>query len=248
MKPRRGDDVASVNAPGPDGRRVAASFTISRRTLEPLRPRHHIVQAVSFAVMLLMLIAVPVIYGSAYPLSIASVFEDVVTYGKLAPLVGFMSDLGIAMWIATAILLLHGLHRVLQHHAPLSSGDYGFYVFWILALLLLALDDRLLIHEWLTERWQIPEGLIMGLYGVILGAGAWRSRAYVKGRPMGWLWLAFLMLGTSVGIDLSFGASIGASAMVLEEAAKWLGICALFLYVFGLMTDPPISRVVSHPD
>jgi len=56
----------------------------------------------------------------------------------------------------------------------------------------------------------------------------WIFRRYLSGPGIGWLWIAFPCFIVSVGMDLFM------SNEVIEESFKWVGICALFLYIFVL--------------
>lgn len=197
---------------------------------------------------LIALLLVPWIYAIEFPKSPGSVFEDVVTFGSLARLVGFLSDLGIAMWLAMTMLLLQGLHRRLRHGPALGPREQGFYVFGACLTLFLTLDDRLMIHEWLTERWGMPEGLIMAAYAVVLGWGLWRYAAFW--RATSWRWIVVAAVGFALSAAIDFGGLgaavqgwVGASwSEVFEDGAKWIGICALLLYVFDLTADLSAPR------
>lgn len=192
---------------------------------------------------LVALVLVPWIYALEFPRSPGSVFEDVVTFGSLARLVGFLSDLGIAMWLAMAMLLLQGLHRRLRHGPSLSPREQGSYLFGAFFALFLALDDRLMIHEWLTERWGLPEALIMAGYAGVLAWGAWRYAAFW--RATSWRWVVLAAVGFAVSAAIDFGGIGGlvqgvmgeSWCEVVEDGAKWVGICALLLYVFDLTAD-----------
>lgn len=197
---------------------------------------------------LMALVLVPWIYALEFPKSPGSVFEDVVTFGSLARLVGFLSDLGIAMWLTMAMLLLQGLHHRLRHGPTLGPREQGFYLFGALFALFLALDDRLMIHEWLTERWGLPEALIMAGYAGVLGWGIWRYAAFW--RATSWRWVVVAAIGFAFSAAIDFGG-LGSVAQgwlgeswreVIEDGAKWVGICALLLYVFDLTADLPAQR------
>ncbi len=204
---------------------------------------------VLFILSLIILVAVPIIYGREYPKSIASVFDDVVTLGRFSCFVGFLSDLGIVLWFAMSILFMHGYHRRIQSDSPPSFHEAGFYLLFGGLTFWLGLDDRLLIHEWLSENYQVPEALLVLVYGVIVLIGGWRYRAYLAAPgAVAWLWVAFPCFVASVAIDLGFfdpslANLLGASMHeVAEESLKWIGICSLFLYVFVLMTHLPNIR------
>ncbi len=197
-----------------------------------------------FLVSLAVLILVPSLYGLQYPKSVSSVFDDVVTYGKLSALVGFMSDLGITLWMTMAVLMAHAWHRRLQQkNKPLIAEEKWFYISSIAVLLLLALDDRLLIHEWLNEEKGVPKRLIMGAYGAVVVAWGLRFSKYLLGRSQAWLWAALFAFCVSEAVDLNYLSGLlnrffsVVSQDVIEEGTKWVGICALFLHIFTLTTD-----------
>ncbi len=195
---------------------------------------------------LVLVIVVPFLYGQQFPLSVHSVFEDVVTYGKLAPFVGFMSDMGIVLWFATAILFAHGYHRILSHTSIVTVSEAGFYIVGIVLFVLLGLDDRLLIHEYLTDRYGIAEGLIVGIYGLMFGAWGVVYQNFLLKKGYCWLVVMVLAFSLSVAVDLGLmhsilaGWSVG-DLVVVEESAKWVGIVAIFVHVFYVMEEPPLD-------
>jgi hypothetical protein len=211
-----------------------------------MKPARIVPLAILFGA-LVILVVVPTLYGLEYPKSIASVFDDVVTLGQLSCLVGFVSDLGIVLWFAMALFFLHGLHRSLQQ-GPVSGDDLGFYLGFAALALWLGLDDRLLIHEWLTNQYRIPEVFLMAVYGSAVLLGGWRYRVYLALAGVGWLWVALPCFGISVVMDLELlpwlieGRISAATREVIEEGFKWIGICTLFLYVFVLTAHLPFQK------
>lgn len=210
--------------------------------------RKSLVPPLVFLLCLVVLVVVPLAYGLQYPRSVGSVFDDVVTFGRLSALVGFMSDLGITLWMAMAALMAHAFHRRMEMETPVPSEEYWFYLCSIFVLLFLALDDRLLIHEWLNEQHGVSRRLIIAVYGTgVLGAG-FRFRAYLLGKQQVWLWVALAAFVFSEIVDLNLldgfiNHFLSADNQdVLEESAKWIGICALFLHVFTLTTNLPVKR------
>lgn len=187
-----------------------------------------VIPSILFAAALFVLVVVPFVYGREYPKSVASVFDDIVTFGRFSCLVGFLSDLGIVLWFAMSALLMHALHRRLVDNGKAATAEKAFYLVFALITLWLGLDDRLLIHEWLTYKGGIPEGLIMAVYAAVVLTAGWTFRRFLAAPGIEWLWIAFPCFIVSVGMDLF------ASNEVIEESFKWVGICALFLYIFVL--------------
>lgn len=208
------------------------------------KARKSLVPILIFLTGLLTVTMVAWLYGLQYPLSVHSVFEDVVTYGSLAPMVGFMSDMGIVLWFTCAALFALGLHQGLVRDPVLSPSAVRFYLCAILLFVLMGLDDRLLIHEHLTAKYGIAEVFIVGAYALAFLAWAAVYRSVLLRIGLHWLIVAAISFCISIVTDLGWMNSILAGwspsdTMVLEESAKWTGIVALFIHVFLLMEDAP---------
>jgi hypothetical protein len=189
-------------------------------------------------------VLVPALYATQYQ-TVTSVFDDVVSYGRLAPLVGFVSDMGVCLWLASAGLMLHGLHSLLAQGRAVTVRDAAFYLSWAALLIVLGLDDRLLLHEWLQDAYGVPELLVVGVYAAWVAVMLVVFRRYCLARAGGWLWLALAAFVVSAAVDMGALNAVGLAGLsdnaqvVIEEGAKWMGICALYLYAFVLTAAPP---------
>ncbi len=184
---------------------------------------------------------------------VLDVFDDLVRFTQLPRTAGFASDLGIALWACIVVLLLSGLARLLRSGQPLAPADYGFYLPAIAFSAWLGADDRLMIHEWLVDRWGASEMAIYGAY--VAGIGWWARRfwRYLCGPSSGWLWVAVAGFAVSILIDdRGIGEWINSHvrpemSVLLEEVPKLAGICALWLHVFLLMVKPPCAAELARP-
>ena len=209
---------------------------------------------VVFGLALIILAVVPTAYYLEYG-QVYAVFEDTTVFGKVSRLAGLISDLGITVWVAAAAVVLHGFHRLLRSGRRLIGRDYQFYLFAVLLLSLLAVDDRLMIHEWIDQRSHWPfvvEWHVLAIYGAAAVIGAWRFWRYVRGPSQGWLWLAFALLWVSYIVDRGpvghpLVQLLGTMPVdFLEDGSKFLGVCALFLHLFNLMVDPPCAEIINR--
>lgn len=137
------------------------------------------------------------------------------------PYYGFVSTVGIMLWVATAaVCLFSAIAFVLARRARpvvLFAGAAGLLSGW------LALDDAFLLHEVVLPHFGVAQNLV-------LAANALFAMAYV-GASLRLIWtvdkwlllLACGALATSMGVDVVFH-SLDPVLVYVEDSAKFFGI------------------------
>ena len=187
----------------------------------------------TFAVPLAVLLAMAVVHVLTGN-SITRMTRDMAVIAKVHPLSGFLSNLGVLLWCASATVCLFAcaaLHRL---------GNIPLFRFFLASGLLsayLLMDDFFMVHEFLGPRYLgLPEKAIIALLGVSVLVYLAIFRAVILGQtPWLFLLLALGFLGTSAFSDVFFyrllESRIGYNwAFFIEDGAKWLGIASWCSY------------------
>ena len=136
--------------------------------------------------------------------------------------IGFISNVGIVLWISAAATALTAALWVTPaaRNFLLATGVFT---------LLLGLDDLFMLHEDILPRLGVPQKATVLTYAVLATLYAlFHHREILRG-PVMLFGLAGFFLGMSVAIDSVFPFS-SAEASV-EDAAKLFGIVFWFLFV-----------------
>ncbi len=134
---------------------------------------------------------------------------------------GFVSTLGIMMWVVTAaVLLFSALLFWCSRRAPglvLFAVSGGLLTGW------LALDDAFLLHETVLPAFGVPQNAVLATYvllGVSYVAGSWR----VILKNDFWILAAGIgALALSIAVDTLFHSLVPA-IVDLEDGAKFFGM------------------------
>lgn len=154
--------------------------------------------------------------------------RDPAAAGGLPPYAGFFSHLGVLAWWGAAVACgLAALVARLGPGLPSPLADAAAAGGGLSAVL--ALDDLLLVHEALLPLYAgLDERWALAAYGTAALAYLWRFRAVHLGRETGLLAASLALLAASLVIDLV--ELDGPKALLLEDGAKFAGICAWGLY------------------
>lgn len=190
------------------------------RAIHPLIGFVLIISFVPIAILLLLH------YSSNIP--IEQLTKDPVSVGRLPAHTGFLSQIGLFFWSASAALCffstsllsnqphLHRLKRFL-----LNSG---------LLTLLLGLDDAFLLHEAVLPAWGIPEKVVLLCYLGFVGFYLFHSFSVIRQTDYVLLNVALFCFGVSVVVDGAYRL-IG-DQYLLEDGAKLVGIVSWLMYFF----------------
>jgi hypothetical protein len=152
------------------------------------------------------------------PISVAELSEDCchIHYG-------FVSNVGVLLWAATAaVLLFSALVVGLQKQ---SKQVVRFHLFAGTLTALLCVDDFFLVHDIVLPTFGIPEKAAYAAYGLLTLAYFQQSwRQILEMRPL-MLFISFLCLGGSAFID-SFMNLDSVLRLFVEDGLKLIGIVA----------------------
>lgn len=134
---------------------------------------------------------------------------------------GFVSNLGIFLWVATSAIALFSALVF-----KVSGKPRDWVEFALLAGLLtgwLALDDAFLLHEIVFPIIGVPQTLVVIVYLGLAAGYLTRSWRVILAGEVWLLGAAILSLAASLGIDQVFH-SIESFYVIVEDAAKFIGI------------------------
>ncbi len=152
---------------------------------------------------------------------------------------GFVSNLGIFLWVATAAISLFAAVILFQRtidkalfRFALSSGLFSGW---------LALDDGFLLHETVLPKLGIGQNIVLAVY-VVLALGyilaSWRV---ILSSEFWMLALAVLGVSISLGVDVILH-STASNIIIIEDSAKFFG---LFLW-FAFHATTLVMAVQNH--
>ena len=155
---------------------------------------------------------------------------------------GFVSNVGVMAWVATAAVCLFGAAIMSLHgrEKPLIwfALSAGLLTGW------LSLDDALMLHELVLPSFGVPQNLVLASYvalGLLYAVSSWRiilTSDYVI------LFVGGAALVLSIAVDTVFH-SLLPSLVSLEDSAKFFGICCWASFhittIAGLMTRPSVD-------
>ncbi|NNC37993.1 MAG: hypothetical protein EX271_06465 [Acidimicrobiales bacterium] len=140
---------------------------------------------------------------------------------------GFISNLGIFLWIATSAVCLFA---ALMMWINGKSGKYiKFALFAGLLSGWLGMDDAFLLHEVVFPKLGVPQFAVLAVYVVLALAYVLSSWRVILASEFWILGLSAVAMAISLGVDQVLH-SIETNAIVLEDSAKFFGIFAWFVF------------------
>lgn len=137
---------------------------------------------------------------------------------------GFLSQLGIFLWSASATVCMFGAAVLSREAVNLNSRRF-LAVSGVLTLVL-GLDDALLLHEGFFPYFGIPEQVAYAGYAGFTLYYLVRFRADILATEHVLLWMALSLFGLSVASDLVSGP------FLFEDGVKLAGIVSWLAYFF----------------
>ncbi|MDQ3460913.1 MAG: hypothetical protein M3498_16720 [Deinococcota bacterium] len=157
---------------------------------------------------------------------LSALTADPAAINRTSVYIGLLSNIGIMLWSATAAVgfLAAAVLRMLGHSPLFLLASASLSV-------LLAVDDAFLLHERVIPRLlQIPEIVVYGGYGLLIGSYLlYFSRPILK-TDYELLVLAFLCFAISVAIDIALPTTTRVT--FVEDSFKLAGIVFWLLYFF----------------
>lgn len=181
-----------------------------------------------YGIMTLLVASIPV-FARFTRDPIATFTRDVFSTARIPVYTGWISNLGVFMWVAGATISLFAA-TILWRDAVRRRAA------WLAIAgaltLMLAADDFLMVHEWLA--WKIlgiSEAPVLAFYLLVFAFfGVVYRREFLETRPR-LLWLTLLLLGSSLGMDVVEPDEAEAWRYLTEEGLKLLGIASWCLYL-----------------
>jgi hypothetical protein len=141
---------------------------------------------------------------------------------------GFVSSLGILLWMAAATAGLTA--AAVLHGVPDRKGQARFHLCFGLLTLMLTLDDQFLCHEKIWPFFTgLPQFIISGLYALLAAVFLIRFRAVILKSSWLLLGLSLASLGISAVLDTGLLDCFFHSIFV-EDSFKLVGIVFWSLY------------------
>jgi hypothetical protein len=155
------------------------------------------------------------------------IFRDPTVLGKIHPLSGILSNLGILLWWSTASICLFTATFLLHLK---QSKKFWFLLSSGLLSVWLAFDDLFLFHEAADFYFGLTQGILIKSLSIVVLAYLIKFRNLILRTNFFILLLALAFLSTSVVID-HFQESrllylLGEWRIFLEDGTKWLGIAS----------------------
>lgn len=179
----------------------------------------------------ILLLAVLAMVSVFFQVSMPSITRDVTAIAKIHPLAGFLSNLGIFLWCATASISLLAA-MVLRNFKQVRL--YWFLLCSALLSVYLMFDDAFMFHEKLASSYLgVDEKVIMGILGVAVIAYFSTFRRTILETNYCIIIVASGLLALSVVIDIILSPWLGMLGhweYFIEDGIKWLGIVSWFSY------------------
>lgn len=201
-------------------------------------------------VVLLVMALVSVFFQVKIPV----LTRDTTAIAKIHPLSGMLSNLGILLWCAAA--LISGFVAYVLRNIK-TQDTFWFLFFSALLSAYLLLDDLFLFHEKIAPVYLgLPEKMVIGILGIAVLSYLIAFRRIILRTNFGVLLLALGFLATSVVIDsffeLLWTSQLDNWAYFFEDGTKWLGIaswCGYYVHTSHefLVTTPGTEVIDLNP-
>lgn len=166
-------------------------------------------------------------YFARIPLS--SFTRDMAAIAHVHPLIGIVSNVGILLWCATAVICLFS--RSLLHHQGLHA-EARFLLWAGLITLVLLADDLFMIHEYIAPvHFHLNEKLVLASYACGAGAYLMSHRRLILATDYQLLAAAMAFFTVSMVVDFLDARGWWA---VSEDGFKILGIASWLGYHAGM--------------
>ncbi len=157
-----------------------------------------------------------------------NIFSDPASIINFHPFLGFMSNLGILIWAATAAICFYS--AALVRNKGGSREFSSFFQFAGLLTTVLMLDDLFLFHDWLAPKvLHIPQIIVLIAYGVTTLLFLTKFRELILRTDFVLLGSACVFFAMSVVID-QWLDEIMPMEHLFEDGSKFLGILGWLCY------------------
>ncbi len=154
--------------------------------------------------------------------------KDPTAFGGLSVYTGFLSQIGIFFWSASATVCFFSA-TVLSRRADRHELK-RFLLISALLTLLLGLDDVFLLHEEVLPHFGIPEKLVFGSYAGLFLFYLFRFYPLILETEYVLMAIALFFFGVSIILDL--WRPPGINRFLFEDGAKLIGVVSWLAYFF----------------
>ena len=118
--------------------------------------------------------------------------------------IGIFSNLGVLLWCSSTVILLFSYLLLFKIGSRMTLN---FLVISCLITMLLLIDDLFMLHDYLLYSIGLNQNYMYGLYSLLFILYFIKLGTYlIHTKYKTFLVLAFLFLGSSVGLDLVFAS------------------------------------------
>lgn len=211
--------------------------------------RHLRIPFAIVALVALVTLATVTVAAAALGVEIGTLMRDPLAVLEAEPFVGFLSNLGIVLWSASAGVCFLAAFALLRGDSVVMAR----FFLWSGALTtLLSIDDLYQLHEAVIPYLLgIGQRTIVLGYVVLFGTYLWRFRRVILAAEYPLLVGAGLAFGVSIGVDLIptrvWSTSLETLLRLAEDGGKFIGIVfwLAFFLIFGARVLTPMSGPAS---
>ncbi|MEM9681418.1 MAG: hypothetical protein AAF901_13930, partial [Bacteroidota bacterium] len=180
------------------------------------------------AIMVFLVVVSFVVFLHGYlDISFKILTSDVTAAAEVPLYYGFLSQLGILIWVSAAAICLF------TYYVSKPGVIKRFFLFSGLITLYLVLDDMFLFHEELLPRLGIHQKVVFLLIAIGVGLYALKFRRVILNSNFILFGCAIGFFGLSLFIDNFLRDFPEVVTKLTEESAKFLGIVFWLLYFFN---------------
>ena len=173
-----------------------------------------------FALLLMVLLA-----ALSAHIPVSTMTRDMASIAHVHPLIGVVSNVGILLWCATAVICFFGSSLLRQQGLPAEAR----FLMWAgLMTTVLLVDDLFMIHEYIAPvHFHVSEKLVLASYACATGAYLLVHRRLILADNYLLLAAAMALFTASMMVDIADG---GGWWRLVEDGTKILGIASWFGY------------------
>ncbi|MCF6211861.1 MAG: hypothetical protein L3K24_14560 [Gammaproteobacteria bacterium] len=179
----------------------------------------------------IFILLIAAIISMLFNIDMSLITRDVTAIGKMHPLSGVLSSLGIILWCVAAsicffsAMVIGNIKQINSFWFLLNSAFLSTY---------LMIDDLFLLHENLFPIYLgVNEKMVLVILGSVVFYYIATYRYLILNTKYSVLLLAMIFLSISVFVDIIVGSwlySIGHWIFFIEDGFKWLGIVSWCSY------------------
>jgi hypothetical protein len=173
---------------------------------------------------ILALLALVTIAAFSWQIPLSRLTRDMASIANVHPLIGVVSNVGILLWCATAVICLFGRNLLRQQGLHAEAR----FLMWAgLLTLVLLVDDLFMIHEYIAPvHFHVSEKLVLASYACGTGAYLLSHRRLILASNYSMLAAAMVLFTASMLVDIADGRGwwrLGEDGFKILGIASWLG-------------------------